>query len=99
MNKNSKNCILFFVKYPAPGRVKSRLAEQIGADTATDLYRNFVTDILAALKDLDVNLKIFFDPPDSLDQFGQWLGRGYPYIPQAGKDLGQKMKNAFSQGL
>ena len=36
MNKDSKNCVLFFVKYPVPGRVKTRLAEQIGQDAALD---------------------------------------------------------------
>ena len=97
MNRESKNCVLLFVKYPANGRVKTRLADQIGQDTATGLYRNFVTDILATLKSLDVNFKIVFDPPDSKEQFQQWLGKEYSYIPQAGQDLGQRMKNAFLQ--
>jgi rSAM/selenodomain-associated transferase 1 len=99
MNRDSKNCVLFFVKYPAPGRVKTRLAEQIGQDASADLYRNFVTDILATLKSLDVNFKIVFAPPDSQDQFQQWLGKECAYIPQVGQDLGQRMKNAFLQAF
>ncbi len=99
MNRDSKNCVLFFVKYPVPGRVKTRLAEQLGSNAAADLYRNFVTDILATLKRLDVNFKIVFAPADSKDQFQQWLGKEYSYIPQAGQDLGQRMKNAFLQAF
>lgn len=99
MNKDSKKCVLFFVKYPVPGRVKTRLAEQIGHDVAADLYRNFVTDTLATLKNLDANLRIVFDPPDSKEQFQQWLGKEYSYLPQDGLDLGQRMKNAFLQAF
>ncbi|MHC4220973.1 MAG: TIGR04282 family arsenosugar biosynthesis glycosyltransferase [Planctomycetota bacterium] len=99
MNRDSKNCVLFFVKYPVPGRVKTRLAQQIGAETAADLYKNFVTDILAALKSSGVNFKIVFALPDSKDQFQQWLGKDHSYIPQIGYDLGQRMKNAFTQAF
>ena len=99
MNRDSKNCVLFFVKYPIQGRVKTRLAKQVGQDVAADLYRNFVADILAILKSLDVNFQIVFDPDDSKDQFQQWLGKEYSYIPQVGQDLGQRMKNAFSQAF
>jgi len=99
MNRDSKNCVLFFVKYPMAGRVKTRLAEQIGQDTAADLYRNFVIDILATLKSLDANFKIVFALGGSQDQFQQWLGKEYPYIPQTGQHLGQRMKNAFLQAF
>lgn len=99
MNRDSKNCVLFFVKYPVPGRVKTRLAEQIGQDVAADLYRNFVTDILATLKSLDANIKIVFALGGSQDQFQQWLGKEYSYIPQVGQDLGQRLKNAFLQAF
>jgi rSAM/selenodomain-associated transferase 1 len=81
------------------GRVKTRLAEQFGSNAAADLYRNFVTVILATLKSLDANIKIVFAPPDSKDQFQQWLGKKYSYIPQVGQDLGQRMKNAFFQAF
>jgi hypothetical protein len=97
MNRDSKNCVLSFVKYPFPGRVKTRLARQLGANAAADLYRNFVTDILATLKSMDVNIKIAFAPFDSKNKFQQWLGKKYSYIPQIGRDLGQRMKNAFLQ--
>lgn len=99
MNRDGKNSVLFFVKYPMAGSVKTRLAEQFGSNAAADLYRNFVTDILATLKSLDANIKIVFAPPDSKDQFQQWLGKEYPYIPQTGQHLGQRMKNAFLQAF
>ncbi|MHC4110211.1 MAG: TIGR04282 family arsenosugar biosynthesis glycosyltransferase [Planctomycetota bacterium] len=97
MNKASEKCVLFFVKHPAAGKVKTRLSEHVGQDAATDLYKSFVADILTTLHAISVNFKIVFYPPDAEKKFQQWLGQGYSYIRQTGKDLGQRMKNAFLQ--
>ena len=95
MNPDNNSCVILFVKYPTPGRVKTRLAEQLGQKRAAEVYKNFVVDILATLANLNVNLKIFFEPADAQQRFQSWLGKEYSYIAQAGGDLGQKMKNAF----
>ena len=72
-------------------------AEKLGQNADVDLYNNFVTDTLATLKKLNVNFKIVFDPPGAKDQFQQWLGKEYRYVPQIGQNLGKRMKNAFLQ--
>ena len=99
MKHSNKCCILFFVKYPVLRGVKTRLAEHVGHDVATDLYKSFVADILTTLHTLSVNFRIVFYPPDAGDQFQQWLGEKYSYAPQIGQDLGQRMKNAFLQAF
>lgn len=100
MNKNnkktdSKNCVLFFVKYPEPGQVKTRLANQLGNELASCLYASFVLDILCPLNALNANFKICYSPPDAEEKFRQWLGSDYSLVPQSGVDLGERMKNAF----
>ncbi|GAI20661.1 unnamed protein product, partial [marine sediment metagenome] len=75
------------------------MAEHVGHDVATDLYKSFVADILTTLHTLSVNFRIVFYPPDAGDQFQQWLGEKYSYAPQIGQDLGQRMKNAFLQAF
>ena len=99
MKHSNKCCILFFVKYPVLRGVKTRLAEHVGHDVATDLYKSFVADILTTLHTLSVNFRIVFYPPDAGDQFQQWLGEKYSYAPQIGQGLGQRMKNAFLQAF
>ena len=97
MNRASENCILFFIKHPAAGTAKTRLVSQLGPDVVSDLYKNFVIDILDTLNKLKADLKIFFDPPDAGKQIRLWLGEEYCYAPQLGRDLGERMKNAFLQ--
>ena len=95
MNKKTNNCILLFVKYPEPGRVKTRLAETIGADDAAKLYSLFVKDIIATLRNAGQRFIVCFDDSWAKDQYVKWLGDDVPLTPQQGADIGQKMKNAF----
>jgi uncharacterized protein len=94
---DGKRCIIMLVKYPAKGYVKSRLAADLDDETASDLYRCFVGDLLHTLQQSSHPFKIFFFPPDTEDKVGQWLGKELAYEPQAGADLGERMKNAFAQ--
>ncbi len=94
-----KKCVLFFVKSPTSGRVKTRLARELGPANATGLYKSFVLDILAVLSGLDTNFKICFTPPEAQDALANWLGNGFSYLPQKGRDLGARMKNAFEQAF
>ena len=95
MNPQGDSCVLVFVKFPVRGHVKTRLAAQIGQEQALRLYESFVLDILEWVKNLDVPVGICFDPPEAKEQFKQWLGGDYSYFAQIGRDLGQRMKNAF----
>jgi rSAM/selenodomain-associated transferase 1 len=94
-----KNCVLFFVKSPTAGRVKTRVAQDIGPANATGLYKSFVLDILTILTGLDTKLKICFSPPQAQDALSDWLGNEFSYLPQKGRNLGARMKNAFKKAF
>ena len=96
MSKQSRNCIVLFVKSPTKGQVKTRLAVEIGEDAAARLYRCFVEDVLSTVEKLEVDLRLYFYPPEARRLFLQWLGEQQSYIPQRGNDLGERLKNAFA---
>jgi hypothetical protein len=98
-NKNRNNCVLFFVKSPFSAPVKTRLADEIGTDTAVELYKCFVQDLLITLRPHYKNLRICFHPPEDYEQISKWLGNEYTYLPQQGRDLGERMKNAFTRAF
>lgn len=95
----SDGCILLFVKYPEEGQVKSRLSVDLKEISAVELYRNFVIDLLCRLNDLGVSFRICCFPETSLGEFEAWLGDRYVFVPQHGKDLGERMSNSFSQAF
>ncbi len=95
MDNNS--AILLFIKSPEKGKVKTRLAKVIGEDAALDIYKCLVTDTLETLKAGPFALDICFYPPDSGEIVESWLGNEYTYVQQHGRDIGERMKNAFIQ--
>ncbi|MHB8844344.1 MAG: TIGR04282 family arsenosugar biosynthesis glycosyltransferase [Nitrospirota bacterium] len=91
--------ILFFVKFPVTGNVKSRLAASLGADAAFALYRNFVLDMLASIEASGMPLRVCYHPPEAGAAVRRWLGSSREYLPQEGADVGERMENAFSQAF
>ncbi len=92
-----KPIVLLFIKVPIKGHVKSRIAADLGEETALDLYTSFVLDIIDTLEDTGYPLRIFFYPHDGADALTPLLGRHRSPMPQEGKDLGERMENAFRQ--
>ena len=92
-------CLLVFIKSPEKGTVKSRMAEAIGEKQARKLYRSFVLDLLETLEKTAAEgryaRKLYFYPPESGKVIAGWLGNKYDFRPQRGKDLGERMQNAF----
>ncbi len=91
---------MVFLKAPRKGTVKTRLARDVGDETATRLYRGFVLDVLDLLgNDGTREVAICHHPPDASDEIRKWLGPAYAYRPQNGGDLGQRMCAAFREAF
>jgi hypothetical protein len=88
-------CLIVFVKYPQPGQVKSRLANDFDSDFAAVLYKAFVFDLLECAMKGNWQLRIFFYPPEKETEIKIMFGNHHQYRPQRGADLGARMKNAF----
>ena len=92
-----KNLIVYFVKQPEAGKVKTRLANTIGAEEAAKVYRELALKNFNRLKSLSEvsNIAVFFDPPESLNFISEWLRNADFYIAQEGQSLGDRLQNAF----
>jgi uncharacterized protein len=91
--------LLFFVKYPRPGQVKTRLAHHVGADAACALYRCCVADMLQSCAAASAPTTIVYDPAAPRDLYAGWLGERCPLTPQSGGDLGQRMQNSLCEAF
>jgi rSAM/selenodomain-associated transferase 1 len=99
----AKGCLFFFIKSPEQAAVKSRLAAAVGAETARELYRNFVLDMLDTLSDITAggqnDLRVCYYPPEAGREMRDWLGSSYTFAAQQGNDLGERMAHAFLTGF
>ncbi|MBX2860671.1 MAG: TIGR04282 family arsenosugar biosynthesis glycosyltransferase [Vampirovibrio sp.] len=96
----SEHILTIFLKYPEPGRVKTRLAASVGVDQAASLYRQMVEQVATQTKSQTYQQVFVIDPPHRKPDFQAWLGsenRFEPQIPGTpDQKLGQKLAHAFS---
>ena len=71
----------------------------IGDESARRLYKEFVKQMLSTLQKGDFPFYVSFYPKDALKALKEWLGARYHYIPQKGRDLGERMRNGFLEVL
>jgi len=95
----SNACILLLTKYPQKGVVKQRLARNLPENKVIDLYGCFVLDSIETLKASGIPFSICYYPRTKIGGFQSWLGTNVTYIPQRGRDLGQRLRNAFSDAF
>jgi uncharacterized protein len=87
--------VLLFIRVPEIGRVKTRLAKRIDTKTTLALYRCFVEDTMETLAAGGYGTTIFFTPAEKGPAVQAWLPEKTQIQPQTGKNLGQRMRNAF----
>jgi uncharacterized protein len=97
MSMPDKHIVLLFIKAPVPGKVKSRLAVDVGDAAALDLYKCFILDIVSTVEKSGYAFRICFHPPETEDIVSTMLGPHYTYMAQLGGNLGEKMEDAFSR--
>jgi len=94
--------ILYFVKYPEPGKVKTRLAKTVGPEAAANAYRGLAQSIFCVLKENKadgIDTVVFFDPSEKEREVKEWLPGAAAYRSQKGKDLGARLIHAFKEAF
>ncbi|PNQ75186.1 glycosyltransferase [Hanstruepera neustonica] len=90
----SKELLIVFVKNSVLGKVKTRLAKDIGNDAAFEVYKMLVSKTEQATNQIAIDKHIYFS--DTNEKTG-WH-HDFKTIQQ-GHDLGERMKNAFKDGF
>lgn len=87
-----QNHLVIFVKTPKMGRVKTRLAKDIGKFRAWRFYRRTVRGLISRVGKGKWKTTICVAPDDYK---GSFFGKDYNIVPQGGGDLGQRMQRVF----
>jgi uncharacterized protein len=92
--------VLVFVRAPEAGRVKTRLAAEIGAEAALRVYRRLAEHALIQAQAVaGAAVRVHFTPAGAGEAVRAWLGEGAAYLPQADGDLGARMEAAFADAF
>ena len=89
--------IVMFSKAPEPGKVKTRLASHMSDLEAASFHEAFVLDTIDTLAGIEDTKKYLACHPDREHVFFQELEESFDIktFNQEGKDLGERMGNAF----
>ncbi len=89
-----------FAKAPRPGRVKTRLARDVGDQRAAAIYSRMGQQVLEGVLGGSYEIVVCFDPPDARSEVMRWLntrpqGPGLSFRPQGTGDLGDRLAEAL----
>jgi rSAM/selenodomain-associated transferase 1 len=91
--------VAIFVRCPVPGRVKTRLAHDLGDEAACDLYRAMVADSIATARACGLPLFLFHDGQDTAGLPPEWTAAAVTLFRQEGDSLGERMSAAFERSF
>lgn len=105
-----ENTLIIFLKYPESGKVKTRLAKALGNEKACEVYKSLAENVIKNIFTKNsgtYDVHIFFTPADKEREIKDWLkpfmhsnwGVRTQFSPQEGRNLGERMSNAFRQIL
>ena len=99
MIKN-KNAVIIFTRYPENGKVKTRLAQSIGDESACKIHKILAERVFNECLMLDKNdfsLFVFYPKENNVEQVRDWIDERFSLFAQIGETLGEKMSNAFKK--
>ena len=96
----SARALVIFANAPEKGRVKSRIAADLGPDVALTAYRTLAEHAVAAASHVEWCRKtIAYAPNGKGDAMRQWFGDLFDYRAQVDGDLGRRMLDAFERAF
>ena len=97
-----KNALICFLKFPQPGGVKTRLAEDFGDENAASLYEALAERVITEVFPLHerYDLILCVDPGHDLEAYQDWIGEQWSFWFQPEEeDLGGRMNAAVQRAL
>lgn len=89
--------LIIFVKNPQLGNVKTRLAIDIGAPAALEVYQLLLDHTRDITTKLSADKAVFYS--EYIDQKDDWKPDSFQKQLQVGADLGKRMQHAFKWGF
>lgn len=89
--------LLVFVKNPVAGKVKTRLAKDIGKENALSIYRSLLQHTASVCTKVAAPKSIYFS--EKIVENSLWKQPSFSRYVQEGENLGIRMENAFREAF
>lgn len=95
--QNKENLLLIFTKNPVAGKVKTRLAKDLGNEKALDIYKFLLDHTVKFTSKVNSFKQVYYS--DSVTENDIWNNELFEKRKQEGVDLGMRMQHAFNTGF
>jgi len=92
-----KNLLLIFTRNPELGKVKTRLAKDLGDKNALEIYKTLLNHTKDVVSQVDCTRRVGYSV--NVRDNDIWETTVFEKFKQEGEDLGVRMYNAFKQGF
>lgn len=92
-----KQALLIFIRNPELGKVKTRLARDLGNEEALRIYRELLTHTRRVAESVPANRYLYYS--DFIDEQDEWSAGQFRKLLQPQGDLGERMLSAFELAL
>src|SRR5690606_1441691 len=97
LEKPRKDLLMIFTRPPVLGKVKTRLAAEIGDEAALNIYNFLLGHTVSVTRDLELAKQVYYSEEIIANDI--WYNDVYEKKLQRGNDLGERMQNAFEHGF
>jgi len=92
--------LIIFAKEPTPGTVKTRLCPPLSPEAAARLYGRFLEDVLEEMTRVPhLSVALAYTPEEGRVFFHDLAPVGTRLVAQRGRDLGERLQQAFTWGF
>jgi rSAM/selenodomain-associated transferase 1 len=96
-SKRENRLLVLMAKQPRANHTKTRLSPPLSPEESADLYRCFLQDKLAQMREVGgATPAIAYAPADARDYF-EALAPGFELIQQRGENLAARLRNVFDE--
>lgn len=97
-SSGNKSALIILGRFPHPGKVKTRLAKEIGEELAAKIYRGFIEHLLLEIDKLPkTTIKFFcYAVKEDKEDLKNWVGDKVTYL-HFSEDVEENLKNAFGE--
>ena len=93
----TKKLLLIFTRTPELGKVKTRLAKDIGAEKALEVYKALLQHTRGITENLEMDKWLYYS--EAIPKSDAWNPDIYKKKKQIGAALGERMQAAFQEGF
>lgn len=93
----TKDLLIIFTKNLRAGKVKTRLAAEIGNEPALEIYNYLVNHTVSVTVNLQVEKRVYYS--SEIEENDAWEKKDFSKHLQRGRDLGERMENAFCEAF